>query len=63
MLKFPFLYVGFKKTMKNIFKLVGEKKCGREKTGSFKLLDPSTPWLYLTEMKKIRLFEYFTSAI
>ena len=26
MLKFPFLYIGLRKTIKDIFKLVGEKK-------------------------------------
>ena len=32
MFKFPFLYVGLGKTMKDIFKLVVEKKCCLEKT-------------------------------
>ena len=29
---FPFLYVGLRKIIKDIFKLVGEKKFGGEKT-------------------------------
>ena len=33
MLEFRFLYVGLRKTIKDIFKLVGRKKIGREKTG------------------------------
>ena len=31
MSKFPFLYVGLKKTIKDIFELGGEKKFGLEK--------------------------------
>ena len=42
-LKFPFLYVGLRKTIKDMFKLVGEKKIGRENPGNFKLLEQSTP--------------------
>ena len=42
MLKFLFLYVGFRRTIKYFFELVDEK-IGREKTGNFKLLDQLTP--------------------
>ena len=33
MLKFPFLYVGLRKTIEDIFKFVGEKKLVRKKSG------------------------------
>ena len=42
-IEFPFLYFGLRKTIKDIFKLFGKKKFGREKPGNFKLLDQSTP--------------------
>ena len=43
MLKFPLLYVGLRKTIKDIFKFVGEKKIWSRKTGNFELLDELTP--------------------
>ena len=43
MLKFPFLYVGLRKTINDIFKRAEEKKIGLEKPGNFKSLDHSTP--------------------
>ena len=43
MLEFQSLYVGLRKTIKDIFKLVGKKNLVSEKPGNFKLLDQSTP--------------------
>ena len=37
MAKFPFLYVGLRKTMKDIFELVGEKNLAGEKTREFQI--------------------------
>ena len=47
MLKFPFLYVGLGRTIKDFLKLVGEKKIDREKLGNFKSLGQSTPFVHL----------------
>ena len=40
MLKFPFLVVGFRKTVNDIFKLVGEKKMWSGKNGEFQIASP-----------------------
>ena len=47
MLEFRFIYIGLRKTIKDIFKLVEKKMWSgknREESGHFKLLDQSTPW-------------------
>ena len=41
--KIPISIPWFERTIKYFFKLVGEKKIGREKSGNLKLLDQSTP--------------------
>ena len=50
MLKFSLLYVGLRKTINDIFELVGEKKIGRGKNWetprNFKLLDQSSDYIF-----------------
>ena len=61
MLKFSFLYVGLRKTIKNVFKLIRKNKIGREKAQEFHIAWPIDSLEILKNLQKIskKIWEIF----